>query len=198
VVLSVGALNDFHKRMAYLVREVGALPDPRPFVVMLGQVESDTPAVLKAADAALGPGGYVARTIPREQLSSWYQAADVFALCSLTEGFGLAYAEALAHGLPCLAHDFPVSRFVLGEDGTYADLSRPGALAPLITAAMCVQRSEDDMMRCHRSLLQRFSWQALLPAYVDMFQSCIGDGARVSLTGNDLRHRSAASSVTME
>ena len=39
----------------------------------------------------------------REDVESFYRAAQVFVLPSTMEGFGIAYAEALASGLPCVA-----------------------------------------------------------------------------------------------
>lgn len=40
--------------------------------------------------------------IPKEQLIEEYRRADIFVLPSLTESFGLVYAEALSQGLPVL------------------------------------------------------------------------------------------------
>ncbi|MGF1452925.1 MAG: glycosyltransferase family 4 protein, partial [Opitutales bacterium] len=38
-----------------------------------------------------------------EKLAELYQEADIFALPSSGEGFGLVYLEAMARGLPCIA-----------------------------------------------------------------------------------------------
>jgi len=169
LVLSVGALNRGHKRMDYLISEVAALGEHRPFLVMLGEEEDETPAVRAMAELLLGSSGFAMRTVPRERMDDYYRAADVFALASLREAFGLAYVEAMAHGLPCLAHDHEVTRFVLGPEGVLIDLREAGALSSAIRAALAREDTGELRARRHHSVRQRFGWPALLPEYVSMF-----------------------------
>lgn len=168
LVLSVGALNRGHKRMDYLISEIAALGELRPFLVMLGEEEDETPAVRARAELLLGPGGFAMRTVPHERMGDYYRTADVFALASLQEAFGLAYVEALAHGLPCLAHDQAVTRFVLGQEGALANLREPGALSAAIRAALAGEDTGELRARRYHSVRQRFGWPALLPGYVSM------------------------------
>lgn len=168
IVLSVGNLDTGAKRMDYLVREAAAVR-PTPYVIMLGQRDPDTPRVAALAESLLGPDGYRLATVPRERIWEYYAAADVFALASLREGFGLVYLEALASGLPVIAHDFDESRYVLGEEGTFADLSRPGALAQALGR---VPRERDAASAARRRayVRERFDWSVLGPEYARAFE----------------------------
>jgi glycosyltransferase involved in cell wall biosynthesis len=64
-----------------------------------------TAAALRRAIAEHGIGERVtlAGEHPPECLAAEYQAADCFVLPSFHEGYGMAFAEALAHGLPIIA-----------------------------------------------------------------------------------------------
>lgn len=171
VVLSVGALNRGHKRMDYLINEIASMGPERPFLVMLGEVESETPAVRATADLLLGPDGYLMRTVPRDAMDKYYRAADVFALASLVEAFGLVYVEAMSHGLPVVAHDYPVSRFVLREEGLLDDLRLPGRLARQVRHALALQDTAEQRIQRHTAVSHRFDWSVLAPRYVAMMQA---------------------------
>jgi glycosyltransferase involved in cell wall biosynthesis len=50
----------------------------------------------------LAPRVTIAGAVGPERLSKLYTASDLFVLPSRYEGFGMAYAEAIAHGLPVI------------------------------------------------------------------------------------------------
>lgn len=170
LLLSVAALNDSHKRLLYVIDELADLPEPRPHLVMLGQREPETPAVLDRAQERLGPGGFTARTVPPEEVADYYLCADAFVLGSTTEGMGRVLLEALAFGLPVLAHDYPTTEYVLGPHGHTADLRRAGELARLISQLGPDELEPARRRERHRWVHDNFSWDVLAPRYVELFR----------------------------
>lgn len=172
ILLSVGWISAEHKRMDYLVREIAALPEPRPFLVMLGRMDESSSQIVQLAEALLGRENLRIGSVPYEQTAPFYQAADLFVLASLLEGFGRVFLEAMIHGLRCVAHDYPVTRYVLGEKGVYADLSREGTLSAVLSDPAVWQSDPAERIAARQSVRDRFSWEALKPVYREMFLRC--------------------------
>jgi glycosyltransferase involved in cell wall biosynthesis len=169
VLLSVAALNRYHKRLDYLLEEIARLPEPRPFVLMAGQVEAETPGIRALAHELLGEAGHSIRTVPYSEVADLYRASDAKVLTSLGEALGRVMIEAMDHGLPCFVHDYPVTRFVLGEHGRFADFSAPGALAGLLAEhGGPALRDDAGADTRHRFAYDNFSWEVLRPRYLDM------------------------------
>jgi len=170
IIISVGAIQASHKRMDYLIREVSALPNKEEyFLVMLGQFGPETKQVQDLAQSLL-PGRHIITSVHFDQVKDYYATADLFVLCSLKEGFGLVYIEALRAGLPVLAHDFPVAREVLQSQGYFADFSKPGELTKLIESVGKDQAafSPEAAQRRRDFVRQTYSWEVLKPKYVQM------------------------------
>ena len=168
VVLSVGLLDASVKRMDYLIREIARLPEPRPFLAVLGAESPESARIRALGRALLGEHDTLFRTVERDSVSSYYRAADLFALASVREGFGLAYVEALAHGLPIVAHDFPVTRYLLGTLAALTDLTVDGALARAATVALAAPESGELRARRHAAARSRFGWDVLREQYAAM------------------------------
>ena len=171
IVISVAALNR-QKRIDYLVEELAAMPDPRPFLLLAGAEEEETPALRRLATAKLGPNGFSIRTVARQEVADLTRASDVFVLASLWEGLPRALIEAMAVGIPCIASTHPSMEYALGGHGLTGDLEQPGALRELLaridrevgeTAAGATDR--------HRFAYERFSWDVLRPRYVEFLRS---------------------------
>jgi glycosyltransferase involved in cell wall biosynthesis len=167
IVLSVGMLDTAIKRMDYLIRELAAMPEPRPFLCILGADGPDAAAVRALATELLGDG-VLARAVPHEEIGDYYRAADAFMLSSLREGFGLAYVEALAHGLPIVAHDTPVTQHLLGGFAHLVNLSRTGEGTRALAAALAAPLSDCERAVRHASARERFGWDALREQYAQL------------------------------
>jgi glycosyltransferase involved in cell wall biosynthesis len=182
IILSVGWISARQKRMDYLVEEMARVRSEgrskigegrsAPYVVLLGSMDAESAAISALARQKLGEKNFTARSVPHEQVADYYRAADLFVLASLQEGFGRVFLEALIYGLPVIAHDHPVMRFVLGSEGTFGDLSKPGGLAALICEKLGREGSEADAIRRREMVRARFSWVVLAPQYREMFLDC--------------------------
>jgi 1,2-diacylglycerol 3-alpha-glucosyltransferase len=104
------------------------------------------------------------------------RASDVFVLASLAEGLPRALVEAMAQGLLCLAHDYPVAHYALGGHGRLADFTQPGALASLLRSStnVNVDGHAAQARERHRFVYESFSWDRLRPQYVDMLHGAVG------------------------
>jgi glycosyltransferase involved in cell wall biosynthesis len=193
IVLSVGWISAKQKRMDYLVREIARLRDyrtterqddglviPHSYLVMLGAMDDESASIIALAQEKLGEKNFSAHSVPHHAVADYYRAADLFVLASLQEGFGRVLLEALVHGLPVIAHDHPVMRFVLGDEGVFGDLSKPQTLTALIdkclqdyrTAGQQNYEAAEAATRRREWVRERFSWSVLRDQYKEMFFDC--------------------------
>lgn len=171
LLLSVGMLGPTLKRMDVLVDAVASMGPDRPHLVLLGQETPETPALAARARALLGDGVRMA-TWPRERMADAYAAADAFALLSMSEGFGLAYVEAMAAGLPCVAHDNPDTRFIFGDHAYLGDTTSLTSTAELLRLALREEPSDRRRRGRHAWAREHFSWDVLAPRYRKMLLAC--------------------------
>ena len=173
VVISVAALNCWHKRLDYVITELASMPEPRPYLLLVGQPEAETEGLRSLAHELLGDDGHSIRNVPRAEVDDLLRASDYFVLASFAEGLPRALVEAMGMGLPCLAHDYSISHYALEDHGLLGDFAQPGALAGLLASSRGAGDAERARAR-HRSVYDRFSWDQLRPQYVELLHGAVG------------------------
>jgi glycosyltransferase involved in cell wall biosynthesis len=168
VLVSVAALNRSHKRLDYLIEEVALLDDQRPYLLLVGEPDAETPALLDLARERLGRDGHSVRTVSADEVPDLLRASDAFVLASLAETQGRAAIEAMSHGLTCITHASEVMRFALGGHGIFVDLTRRGSLAALLRRGDVSEGAGQRAYSGHRHVYERFSWDRLRPRYVEL------------------------------
>jgi glycosyltransferase involved in cell wall biosynthesis len=102
-LLAVGSVVP-RKGYDILVAALAKIPQPAWRLTIAGDRERapQTAQRLDAQIARLGLAGRVtfAGAVSPQRLMQLYAAADLFVLASRFEGYGMAYAEAIAHGVP--------------------------------------------------------------------------------------------------
>ncbi len=106
------------------------------------------------------------KQVPYEQMPDMYRASDVLIHLSLDEPFGNIYLEALATGLPIVAHDREVTRWIVEENAFLVDSTQPSRLLDGIVQALeC--RAELAIAARLNLIQRRFTWKAISQQYHD-------------------------------
>lgn len=158
---------DGHKDHGVLIEAVRRLPAELGFSLeFVGSGSREAELRRQVASAGLGRriifSGATAR--PEDRLRDWQ--AFVFATTA-EEGFGIAVAEAMAAGLPCVLSDVPALREVAGDAAYFAEPSSPDALVARILE-VCAHPAEAARKAAEgrQRALARYSAQAFAREYL--------------------------------
>jgi len=133
-MISVGAIVP-RKGFDVMVAALAELPELPWRLTIVGDRSRDPPTAAKL-DADIRASGLSTRievldAVSAERLAELYDSADLFVLASHFEGFGMAYAEAIARGLPVIGttggaipDTVPPNAGVLVEPGDVRALTR--------------------------------------------------------------------------
>jgi glycosyltransferase involved in cell wall biosynthesis len=154
VVLTVGrwVFAERYKGLDDLIRAIAQIrPDvPNLSLVAVGSGD-DLPRLRQfAADSAVGDRVHFLENLSREELAACYSQADVFALPSSGEGFGLVFLEAMAFSKPVIAAASAGATDVV-EDSVNGLLVPPGDPEKLASALV--------RLLCDASLRERLGRQ---------------------------------------
>lgn len=154
IVLMVSALIET-KRVADGMRAVAALPGVHFAVAGDGPLRGEVEAL--AQDIL--PGRFTRLELPAARMPVLYRSVDAFLHMSLTEAFGNVYVEAMASGLPIVAHDSARLRWIVGARDTLCDTTQPAATVAALERALAVGQGDADPRA------QQFAWPQIAVQY---------------------------------
>ncbi len=166
IVLFAGRVQAL-KAPDVLVSALGVLKAtgrPVPLLVVLGGPSGRTTAVreLLALASMTGVADDVIVRPPadRDALARWYHAADVVAMPSRSESFGLVAAEAQASGIPVIAACVGGLRTIVDHDvsGRLVRRPRPGRLGGRDREVLASESLRSTYAVGARRVAERFGW----------------------------------------
>ena len=166
IVLMVSALIP-SKRVDAGIRAVAALDDVTLVVAGRGPAEDE----LVALGTDLLGERFVCRSFDHDQMPALYRSADLLLHLTHLESFGNVYIEAMATGLPVVAHRSIVTEWILSDEGTLIDTDEPDALVAALDQVLRGPAIDAD--RAHRLVAERFSWPVIAAQYHDFLTEVV-------------------------
>lgn len=159
IILIISALIP-SKRVIEGIRAVAPMSDIHLVVAGDGplreQVDSEGKMLLGARFSRI--------TLPFEQMPDLYRAAHVLLHMSQVESFGNVYTEALAAGLPIVAHDWASTRWIFEGQAVLVDTNDPCAVRDGLRLAF--EQVSARHAESRKSLVKRrFTWEAVAAEY---------------------------------
>lgn len=122
-------------------------------------------------DLALNDSVTLVGSVPYEsqKLIAYYQAAKLFVLPTLYEGFGWVFLEAMACRVPIITTNVGSNTEIVGEVGLLIPPKRPDILAETINSLLHDQNMISHMAERGYDRVLGFCWDKVAPLYVEAF-----------------------------
>jgi glycosyltransferase involved in cell wall biosynthesis len=166
IILMVSALIP-SKRVDVGIDAVSEIPDAHLVVAGDGPLRR---TIEDIAAKAL-PGRFRLLSLASEKMPALYRSADVFLHLSKDESFGNVFLEAMACGLPVVAHDSPRVRWIVGDKQFLVDSDHSASIAAAIKTA-----SNAPLAKLQESISKAasFSWPRIGKLYRNFLQGIVG------------------------
>lgn len=162
IVLMVSALIS-SKRVSAGIKAVSQLADSHLVVAGRGPLRSE----IERLAAKQLPNRFTLTSVPSELMPSLYRSADVFLHLSKEEAFGNVFVEAMACGVPIVAHDSARVRWIVGDEQFLTDSEKISNVADAIKTAMMQGPSRRNL---YVKRAQAFAWPQIGARYEQFFQ----------------------------
>jgi glycosyltransferase involved in cell wall biosynthesis len=174
-LLSVGSLVP-RKGHDVLLAAVGDLGDLAFHLTIAGDAGRDV-ATASAIAAQVSRMSFcdrvtLAGAVAPPALEKLYATADLFVLASRHEGYGMAYAEAIAHGLPVVGTRAGAIPEVVGDAGVLVPPDDPAALAAALRPLLADTAARAALAARARAAAARLPrWEDAGGAFADVLGS---------------------------
>jgi len=166
VVLSVAAINRYHKSIDYLIDEFSSVKG-NALLWIDGSLDLGDPDLIQYAKEKLGDRCKVTH-LPTKDVGELFAVADIMAHTALFEAFGLAPIEGAAAGITVLTHNAAHFKWLMNNEDCAIDMSVVGMLSKRIEDLMA-NPDQISSLSNRDQILARYSWQELKSAYTDMY-----------------------------
>jgi len=112
--------------------------------------------------------------VPEADLATLYSTADVLAMPSLYEGFGLPVIEAMACGTPAVVSNAGSLPEVTGDAGVCVDLEADGALADALVRVTSDATLRDGLVARGLEHARTFTWERAARRVLDVYSEVAG------------------------
>ncbi|MFN8098987.1 MAG: D-inositol-3-phosphate glycosyltransferase [Dermatophilaceae bacterium] len=142
-----------------------------------GLARPDAPRQL-AAGLGLADRVDVLPPVDRPTLAQWYRAADLVAVPSRSESFGLVAIEALACGTPVVAADVGGLPVAVGPGGVLVQGHDPAVWAGVLGDLMDDPVRRDALARAGIRHAAGFGWEATVDRLIEVYAEAIATAGR--------------------
>jgi len=161
------------KNLSTLVKAYQLLPSDvkaEYSLILAGSKGWKTEATQATIDAAIEAGEDIRHLGFIDQIDSpaLYQAASLFVMTSLYEGFGMPVLESMASGTPVVASDIPILREVGANAATYANPSSPESFRDAILKSFSSPKMSKEILQRN---VRRYSWESNVETIINKVHS---------------------------
>lgn len=166
-IILIVAASTPDKRVGQGIRAIARLKSAS--LLLLGQGPFDK-KLDKLAYRLLGQDRFLHLSVPHQQTPLYYRSANIFTLCSRSsEAFGIAYLEAMASGLPCVATADQSRQEIVGPAGIF--VKNPNSASEY--SAALNQALVKKWGNLPRNQAKKFSWDSITKKYLNLLTSLI-------------------------
>jgi glycosyltransferase involved in cell wall biosynthesis len=124
--------------------------------------------------AALGDRVRLLGPVHREQLFPLFAGADLYALPSLHEGFGIPALEAMAQETPVLCSDIPALREVAGDAARFVPASDVDAWVLALYELLEDDAARAELVAAGTARVANYSWERCARETAAVYREALG------------------------